>query len=274
MVQRLTCVCCVFAQCCLTPEPAAPLLLPATLCVCFTLFCVAFRFCLLALTAGKSSLIAAMRRLGGVTGSSSSSGPESAGISSSTSSASGDPTIAPIPGTTLGLLQVSGVPLGPKHRVFDTPGVPHPYQLTSRLNLRELAAVLPRRRLKPRTYCIPIGNSILIGGLARIDAVSGPSSNMYVTIFVSDEIVTHMGKTVGAEERLQKHVGGLLVPPYEAERLQELRLVPRTAVVEGSSWKEHSRDIAIAGVVVDVLRWWGCLCVVGVEGKKGVLCYA
>jgi hypothetical protein len=70
---------------------------------------------------------------------------------------------------------------------------------------------------------------------------------MYITMFVSDEIVTHMGKAVGAEERLERHVGGLLVPPYEPGRLQELRLVPRTAVVEGSSWKEHSKDIAIAG---------------------------
>lgn len=154
------------------------------------------------------------------------------------------------------------MPLGPKHRVFDTPGVPHPYQLTSRLNLRELAAVLPCRRLKPRTYCVPVGNSILVGGFARLDVVSGPSANIYVTVFVSDEIVTHMGKTVGAEERLEKHVGGLLLPPYEPQRLQELALLPRTAVVEGSSWKESSRDIAIAGV------FWGC----GVVWGAAVLC--
>lgn len=191
--------------------------------------------------AGKSSLISAMRRLGGTSSSSSTDG------SSSSSTAAGDPTIAPIPGTTLGLLQVSGVPLGPKHRTFDTPGVPHPYQLTSRLNFQELSAVLPRRRLKPRTYCVPVGNTILIGGLARVDVISGPSANMYVTVFVSDEIVTHMGKTVGAAERLQKHVGGLLVPPYDADRLAELPLVVRTAVVEGDSWKQHSKDIAIAG---------------------------
>lgn len=199
-----------------------------------------------------------MRRLAGTTDDSSSS--SKGGSSSSRSSkssrsstADGDPTIAPIPGTTLGLLQVSGVPLGPKHRVFDTPGVPHPYQLTSRLNLRELAAVLPRRRLKPRTYCVPVGSSILIGGFARVDVVAGPSANMYVTVFVSDEIVTHMGKTVGAEERLEKHVGGLLVPPYEPERLQQLRLVPRTAVLEGDSWKQHSKDVAIAGAVTSHL---------------------
>jgi hypothetical protein len=87
----------------------------------------------------------------------------------------------------------------------------------------------------------------LIGGLARVDVLSAPSATIYVTIYVSDEIVTHLGKVEGAEERRQKHTGGLLAPPYERERLPELELVPRTAVVEGSSWQEHSRDIAIAG---------------------------
>uniref|UniRef100_A0A383WDX7 Uncharacterized protein n=1 Tax=Tetradesmus obliquus TaxID=3088 RepID=A0A383WDX7_TETOB len=179
--------------------------------------------------AGKSSLINAMKRLAGTGG-------------------RGEPTVAPVPGTTLGLLRVPGIPLGPKHRTFDTPGVHHPYQLTTRLSLQEAAAVLPRRRLKPRTYRIPAGSCILIGGLARLDVLSAPSATIYVTIYVSDEIVTHLGKIEGAEERRQKHTGGLLVPPYEAERLQELQLVPRTAVVEGDSWQEHSRDIAIAGL--------------------------
>jgi hypothetical protein len=109
-------------------------------------------------------------------------------------------------------------------------------------------AVLPRRRLKPRTYRIPAGSSILIGGLARLDVISAPSATLYVTLFVSDEIITHLGKTDGVEQRRQKHTGGLLTPPYEAERLQEeLQLVPRVAVVEGTSWKMHSRDVAIAG---------------------------
>jgi hypothetical protein len=77
-------------------------------------------------------------------------------------------------------------------------------------------------------------------------------------VFVSDEIVTHMGKTAGAEERLQKHVGGLLVPPYEPERLQQLQLLPRTAMVEGDSWQEHSKDIAVAGrPLISCVCVWG-----------------
>jgi len=117
-------------------------------------------------------------------------------------------------------------------------------------------AVLPRRRLKPRTYRIPAGSSILIGGLARLDVISAPSATLYVTLFVSDEIITHLGKTDGVEQRRQKHTGGLLTPPYEVGRLRDLQLVPRTAVVEGSSWKMHSRDIAVAGERL----CWCCAC--------------
>lgn len=46
-----------------------------------------------------------------------------------------------MPGTTLGLINVPGLPLGPKHRAFDTPGVPHAYQLTSLLSPAEVKQV-------------------------------------------------------------------------------------------------------------------------------------
>jgi hypothetical protein len=193
--------------------------------------------------------------------------------------------------------------------------VPHPYQLTSRLPLRELAAVLPRRRLKPRTYVLPIGSSILLGGYARVDAVAGPSANIYVTVFCADEVVTHMGKTAGADERRQRHAGGLLTPPFAddaagaaeavsgsgsgsddeggssgggssgggssggggsaASRLAELGpLVPRTAVVEGASWKQHSKDVAIAGGCtcwgVGAVGWARC-CLMAVLARLGAV---
>lgn len=91
-----------------------------------------------------------------------------------------------MPGTTLGLLNVPGLPLGPKHRAFDTPGVPHTYQLTSRLTLEELKAVLPSKQLRGRTYRIGAGNTLLIAGLARLDLVSTPAATIYLTVFVSN----------------------------------------------------------------------------------------
>jgi hypothetical protein len=101
------------------------------------------------------------------------------------SDATGEPTIAPMPGTTLGLLNVPGLPLGPKHRAFDTPGVPHKYQLTSHLTLHEVKAVLPSKQLRGRSFRVAAGSTLLIGGLARLDVISTPSSTIYITVFVS-----------------------------------------------------------------------------------------
>jgi hypothetical protein len=166
----------------------------------------------------------------------------------SAAGAGGGPTVAPVPGTTLGLLRVPGVPLGAGHRTFDTPGVHHGYQLTSSLTLPELREVLPRKRLKPRTYRLPVGHCISLGGLAAVELVSAPSATAYLTVFVADAIVTHAGRADGAEALRERHVGGLLTPPFEPGRTAALRLVPRSAVIEGNSWREHARDVAIAGV--------------------------
>lgn len=160
-----------------------------------------------------------------------------------------EPTIAPMPGTTLGLLNVPGLPLGPKHRAFDTPGVPHDYQLTSILGLEEVKALLPSKQLKGRTFRVGPGNSLLLGGLGRLDIIGAPATTIYLTVFVSHYVELHMGKTEGVEDRLVKHVGTLLTPPYSPERAQELPPWEVTQLsVEGTTWSQSSVDIAIAGL--------------------------
>jgi hypothetical protein len=264
--------------------------------------------------AGKSSLIAAMQRAGAGSGGGGSTGGGSAPPPSSFSSRQPPglrtPTIAPVPGTTLGVLRVSGIPLGPKQRVFDTPGVPHSHQLTSRLPLAEAAALLPARRLKPRTWRLPEGSTILAGGLVRIDLLEVPGPTMYVTLFAADTVGCHAGKTAAAEERRAAHAGGLLVPPYGAAALEATaaagsnkaannkkkkdkkgkeasssvdeneedsgggddhdndsggdpdalaaaskaalvdlpELVPQDVRITGDSWREHTVDVAVAGL--------------------------
>ncbi|EFJ44727.1 hypothetical protein VOLCADRAFT_118673 [Volvox carteri f. nagariensis] len=177
--------------------------------------------------AGKSSLIRAMKRLAGTDG-------------------KGDPTVAPVPGTTLGLLQVPGIPLGPKHRTFDTPGVPHTHQLTSHLN--------PEVVKKP-------GHSVLLGaGLARVDVVSAPGQTLYLTVFVSAHVNLHMGKTEGADDKVKSLTqNGLLSPPESPEEVAALpKWQPVEVEVEGTDWSRSTVDVAVAG-----LGWVG----VGCRGK-------
>lgn len=64
-------------------------------------------------------------------------------------------TEAPVPGTTLGIVRVEGV-LPSQAKLFDTPGLLHPYQITTRLMREEQKLVYMTKELKPRTYRIKV----------------------------------------------------------------------------------------------------------------------
>ncbi|KAJ9515318.1 hypothetical protein QJQ45_006565 [Haematococcus lacustris] len=148
-----------------------------------------------------------------------------------------DPTVAPLPGTTLGLINVPGLPLGAKNRAFDTPGVAHTHQLTALLKPEEVRQVLPTRTLLPRTFRLGQRQQPPAGG-------PGPGG---------------CGKTEGVEQRLQRHVGSLLTPPASLERWRELPAwKPRNVTVTGDAWDRSTVDVHIAG-----LGWVA----VGVSGR-------
>lgn len=61
--------------------------------------------------------------------------------------------------------------------------------------------LLPRSRLRARTFRAAAGQTVLIGGLARIDVVEAPGATLYLTVWASSDIVCHFGKSEGADER-------------------------------------------------------------------------
>lgn len=109
---------------------------------------------------------------------------------------------------------------------------------------------MPRKPLAPRTYRIAAGQSVLIGGLARVDVIKSPSATIYLTLWASGDVVTHYGKTEDALQRQQTHAGTRLTPPLgDEKRLQRLGpLVPTDLTVDGSSFRASNTDIAIAGL--------------------------
>lgn len=64
-------------------------------------------------------------------------------------------TEAPVPGTTLGIVRVEGVLCG-QAKLLDTPGIVHPYQITTRLTREEQKLVHVSKELRPRTYRIKV----------------------------------------------------------------------------------------------------------------------
>lgn len=67
----------------------------------------------------------------------------------------GQLTEAPVPGTTVGIVRVEGV-LSGQAKLFDTPGILHPYQITTRLTREEQKLVHVGKELSPRSYRIKV----------------------------------------------------------------------------------------------------------------------
>ncbi|KAH7435574.1 hypothetical protein KP509_06G070100 [Ceratopteris richardii] len=166
-------------------------------------------------------------------------------------------TEAPLPGTTLGLVRLGGI-LPANAKLFDTPGLLHPHQLTVRLNREEQRLVQARKELKPRTYRVKAGDTIHVGGLVRLDVRNISASSMYITVWSSILLTCHFARTQRATETYEKHVGIKLQPPLNKERMKELGpWVETPLTVSGDTWDRSSVDIAIAG-----LGWFG----LGIKG--------
>ena len=173
----------------------------------------------------------------------------------------GGPLASHLPGTTLGVVKLPKLlPNGTD--VYDTPGLLQPFQVSSRLTGEEARMVLPRRRLSPRTYRVEVGGSIHLGGLARVDYLDGPQRTVYLTVWVSDDVVSHYvvrGENGKADALYEKHAGGKLSPPIGENRVKQLgEWGSRTVTVYGTDWNTSTRDISIGG-----LGWVG----VGVNGE-------
>ena len=73
--------------------------------------------------------------------------------------------------------------------LFDTPGLIVPSQLTNRLEMEELAAVLPQKRVEHVTYRVNPGSCVHLGGLATVELVDEPGARaFFMTIFVSNQV--------------------------------------------------------------------------------------
>ncbi|KAF5750253.1 hypothetical protein HS088_TW03G00586 [Tripterygium wilfordii] len=156
-------------------------------------------------------------------------------------------TEAPVAGTTLGILRIGGI-LSAKAKMYDTPGLLHPYLMSVRLNRDEQKMIEIRKELKPRTYRVKVGQAVQVGGLVRLDLNQASIDTIYVTIWASPNVSLHMGKIENADEIWQNHVGIRLQPPIGEDRASMLgKWEDRAIKVTGTSWDVNSIEIAVAG---------------------------
>lgn len=129
-------------------------------------------------------------------------------------------TTSRYPGTTLSAVQVA-IPHY-SHPVIDTPGIMTRHRLTDLVCPNCLKLITPDKTINPRVYQLNERQTLFLGGLARIDFVSGGRQSF--VCYVANQLYIHRTKLENADEIYQRHVGEILVPPCAdcGDHLREL----------------------------------------------------
>lgn len=96
---------------------------------------------------------------------------------------------SPYPGTTVSTISI---PLDNKTKIYDTPGALAPHSMYSVMEKSVLKIIIPKHEIKPITYQLNAKQSILIGGIAKMDFVSGSKTNF--TFYLSNNVDLHRTK--------------------------------------------------------------------------------
>ncbi len=110
-------------------------------------------------------------------------------------------TTSEFPGTTLGLIQI---PLDETTYMYDTPGIINAHQLSHQVELEDLKFILPQKELNPIVYQLNYGQSLYIGGLARIDYISGGKTSFIC--YFPNQLEIHRTKLINADGLYNRHM--------------------------------------------------------------------
>ena len=130
----------------------------------------------------------------------------------------------------------------------DTPGVIYKDQLLNLLTTEELLRTIPREVITPRTYTLRPGQTLFIGGLARID-LTNARQNIWLTVFASSYLPINIVYTEQAKHFYEAHIGTefLAVPLGDYERLKYWpRLSPKEIELELLGWEQSTADIVLS----------------------------
>lgn len=166
-------------------------------------------------------------------------------------------TVSRRPGTTLAMsqLHVTG-PEGPLTFV-DTPGLVHGTRVIDRLCADCLAEAVPEDRIRPRIYQLNPGQTLFLGGMARLDFEAG--ARQPVLLYVSNRLPVHRSKLERAEAIWTTHREDILKVPCASCRAAFDKLKPRPVQTKRARERVPEGTIAISGrgrdLVIPGLGW-------------------
>ncbi|RBW70475.1 ribosome biogenesis GTPase YqeH [Bacillus taeanensis] len=147
-------------------------------------------------------------------------------------------TTSQFPGTTLDLIDL---PLDDGKTLYDTPGIINHHQMAHFVDKEELKIISPKKEIKPKIFQLNEEQTLFLGGLARLDYVSGGRRSL--VCYLSNELHIHRTKLEKADELYENHLGELLQPP----RLENKENLPPLKKHE-LLLKEEKMDIVFSGL--------------------------
>ncbi|WP_461218988.1 ribosome biogenesis GTPase YqeH [Lapidilactobacillus salsurivasis] len=144
-------------------------------------------------------------------------------------------TTSQFPGTTLDQIQI---PLADGHDLIDTPGIINGTQIAHLLAKDELHYISPQNELKPKIFQLTPPQTLFLGGLARLDFVSGQRASL--AVYVENNLLVHRTKTATAAAFYDKHAGELLTPPADISKMPAFK--------RHTLATKEAQDLVIAGL--------------------------
>ncbi|ETO14164.1 hypothetical protein RFI_23203 [Reticulomyxa filosa] len=182
-------------------------------------------------------------------------------------------TTSLLPGTTLNVIPFTVQGYG-RTRLFDTPGVIQDSDncLIQKFTVEELKMVSHKKEVKPVTYRIGKGQSMIIGSLIELRIMDG--SNYFVTLFAAPQVTCHICKWTKTQSQkdvadasaddndngnvamsqvnqlLLKHGGRLFRPVAERSRVREFWPLEfkKEWTFDGLGWQYPVCDIVFPGI--------------------------
>ncbi|MCG0732073.1 GTP-binding protein YqeH [Lactiplantibacillus plantarum] len=158
-------------------------------------------------------------------------------------------TTSRFPGTTLDKIEI---PLDDGHMMVDTPGIIHPEQMAHVLSGDDLKLVSPQREIRPKGFQLGNGQTLFLGGVARLDIVDTLKATG--TVYVDNNLTLHRTRTENADNFYTKHVGELITPPtgdavadFPPLVRHEFKVTEISDIVfEGLGWVTVAADTRVA----------------------------
>ncbi|MGI6330027.1 MAG: GTPase [Bacilli bacterium] len=109
-------------------------------------------------------------------------------------------TTSPLPSTTVDMMEIK---INDRLTLIDTPGLLDESNVSNVLDFMTLKRVLPKKEIKPRTYQLKEGESLLIDNLVRLDYIEGKRNSF--TVYISNEVTIEHFK-IDSSDKLQREI--------------------------------------------------------------------